>query len=468
MNNKKIRLYIFGGTGDLSRKKLFPSLFQLYRLGLLPKEMQIVGVGRRSLTKEDYRVHISKNIIDENIETKVWEVFSGHIEYRQCDINNCADFSAIEKLNDIDFENVYYLALPPHMHSYVLNMIRNRQESSDRIVIEKPFGYDYESAVTLNKRVKKNFREEQIFRIDHYLAKETVQNIFAFRFSNGIFEPIWNRKYIDSVYIEATETIGVENRSKYFDKAGIVKDMMQSHLLQLMAIVAMDLPKAFNAEAIRDQKVSVFKAIDKKIFRKKIDDYYIKGQYDGYLDEPGVEPDSKTPTFAAMKIFIDNRRWKKVPFYLVTGKKMKEASVQIVINFKEPAIKLFGSQHHSCGMQNQIRILIQPNEKICLRFGAKKPGEGMVLEPVNMKFEYKHAFEEETVPSYTRLLLDIFKGDQSLFARNDGVENSWKAIDSYEKASCDSDLDIEKYVPGSMGPDINRIFDGECHQIRGG
>ncbi|MCP4049840.1 MAG: glucose-6-phosphate dehydrogenase [bacterium] len=463
--NKKHKLLIFGGTGDLSRKKLFPSLFQLFRLGLLPEDLEITGLGSRKLNDIEYTEHITDYVRkNKAFDIKKWNEFIKKISYEQCDITRCNAFDNKNRIISDDNINIFYLALAPHMHKYVFNNIRDRRKSGDRIIIEKPFGYDYGSAIKLNELAKKVFLEEQIYRIDHYLAKETIQNIFAFRFSNGIFEPIWNSKYIDSVYIEANELIGIENRSRYFDSVGIVRDMVQSHLLQLLSIITLDLPKSFTAEDIRDEKMKVFKKINKNLQFDNMDEFFIKGQYKGYLDEPGVDKSSITPTYAAMKIYIDSIRWQNVPFYLVTGKKMNEKCVRVIINFKHPPNKLFGSKQQGCIMHNQIEITIQPAEKICIRFGAKKPGTDIVLEPVNMVFEYKNYFKNEIVPAYSKLLLDIFKEDQSLFARNDSIEYSWQVIDTYEKYFHESQGKVHEYDPGSSGPDISSLFVTECHK----
>jgi glucose-6-phosphate 1-dehydrogenase len=447
-----IRLIIFGGTGNLSRKKLVPALYRLWQLGKLPRDLKVIGIGSRALSNQEY-IQLLMEDVDSGRE-EISNDFFSRVTYERCDLNDCKETVAAF-FDQKGIVNILYLALPAKLKKIVLNQISNRKGSDDRVVVEKPFGQDQESAKELNLLLAMVFNENQIYRMDHYLAKETVQNIFAFRFSNGLFEPMWNNNFIESVRIDAFETNGVGERARYFDGIGIVKDMIQSHLLQLMAIVAMDVPKNFSVQEIRDQKVAIFKSVKQDI--ENIKDYYLKAQYENYKEDVGLAQVSDTPTYVAMKLFLKDERWAGVPFYLRTGKKMKNSYVRIDINFKPTPINLFGLQDDCCGLQNRIRFIIQPEEMICIRFGAKKPGGDMMLQPVNMSFSYKDAFHGVSLPAYARLLEDLFKGDQSLFAREDGVESSWAIIDKYEELWEKDNGYLQYYTPGSSPMDLYSI-----------
>ena len=438
-------LVIFGASGDLTGRKLLPALFELFIGDMLPEHFAILGAARTGYTDEEFRAEQRKHILEArgNKETNSAELdkFLRILFYLAFDSTNSAEYvklkdriHSLQQQENIPDRIIYYLATPPLMYELVPKYLQengmNVADTEDgwrRVIVEKPFGTSLETAQELNKHLCRIFEEEEIYRIDHYLGKETVQNILVLRFSNGIFEPLWNRNYVDSVEISASETLGVENRGKYYDGAGALRDMVQNHLMQLMAFAAMESPAVFDPEPIRDEIVKVFRAIRPYTIRE-MNEWVVRGQYDGYREEKNVAPDSNTETYVGMKFFIDNWRWSGVPFYFFTGKKLPEKSSEIVIHFKSTPHQLFAGQcsGSSC---NKLVIRIQPDESITLRFGLKMTGAGFTVKQVGMEFRYDSLSKTHLPDAYERLLLDAMLGDSTLYARSDALEASWRFID---------------------------------------
>jgi glucose-6-phosphate 1-dehydrogenase len=485
---KPFALVIFGGTGDLSKSKLLPTLFFIFREGELPKEFAILGIARSRMTDEQYRDLIKKAIQEseeEPLEEGMWTDFSHHLFYLSADSSKDESFPLLcKKIDQLtgqiarDCRNViYYLALSPQMAPVVIEGLKKndlcRGAFNTKIIVEKPFGRDRRSAVELNRILTNAFEERQIYRIDHYLGKDTVQNIMFFRFSNNIFEQLWNRHYIDSVQITVAETLGIENRGAYYEQAGAVRDMVQNHILQLIGMIAMEPPVGFEADYIRDEKLKVFLAFQP--FREsEIDQFTVRGQYgpgkingkevQGYREEEGVAPDSNTPTFFAGRFRIANWRWAGVPFYIRTGKRLVKRITEIAIQFKQPPLKLFG---RSCDTldPNILLLTIQPEEKICLRFGVKYPHSENQIHTVNMVFSYQETFKMRYYHPYERLLIDCMKGDLTLFVREDAIEAMWHIVDPiisrWENISPDH---FPNYETGTWGPEeANRLLERDDH-----
>jgi len=443
---------IFGGTGDLNFRKLAPALYNLYSDGWLPEQFSIIGTGRTKFNDEDYRTKLHEEIDQHSRSGKTdeakWGEFSKHIFYQVADAKDSNSYG--EFATRIDNHNkewntkanvIYYLAVSPNFFQVIAENIAKSGLAGDvektRIVIEKPFGHDLDSAIQLDKVLGCIFQEKQIYRIDHYLGKETVQNIMAFRFANSICEPVWNRSYIDHVQISVTEQLGVEERGDYYDGAGALRDMIQNHLLQLLCLVAMEPPVNFNADQIRDRKVDVLKAM-RKFTPEEVRMSAVRGQYSkgwmegkqvpGYREEPKVAPDSNTETFAAVKFFVDNWRWQGVPFYVRTGKRMHQSSSVITIQFRDVPHMVFPKEAAESWQQNRLIISIQPEMSIRLQVQAKRPGLDMVLNTVDMVFDYKGTYNSPAPEAYETLLLDTMLGDQTLFMRGDQVEAAWDLI----------------------------------------
>ena len=452
---------IFGATGDLSRKKIFPSFFELFKTNLLPEKLKIIAAARSAYTSKQFAESLKENIKAD--DKNLWRKFSSLIEYIQCDVESGKNLSllsqkleTVEKTNKVCTQRVLYMAVSPFIYQkafenlgkYKFNLGCQKHDKLSRIVTEKPFGFDYQSAHNLNEILNKYFEESQIFRIDHFLGKETVQNIFAFRFGNEIFEPVWNRDFVDNVQITLAERIGIEKRGEFYDKMGALRDVVQNHLLQLLTIVTMNEPSTFSRDSIRRQKIEVLKAI-RPFSKDDIIKNTIRGQYVGYSQEASVAKNSQTETFALVKFFIDNERWQEVPFYLKTGKKLTGAVTSIIFQFKEQGHELFKNFWQK-PIPNHITLQIQPDEGIGISLVAKKPGLTTVLEPVDMEFCYKKSFDVPQPNAYERLLMDIIIGDQTLFLGR--VGNSWKIIDPIEKMWQKGQPKLEIYKPGSWGP----------------
>ena len=471
-------LVIFGASGDLTRRKLIPALFELYRQKLLPKQFAILGIGRTALTSSSFRDNLKSAIIgfqirDHETGNEI-ESFIDLLHYLSIETADAGSYEQLKKeIDGLDnqFKTegncIFYLATPPDLYEIIARNLSiqglNRHASGwRRIIIEKPFGYNFKTAKNLNNQLVKYFTEEQVYRIDHYLGKETVQNVMVTRFSNGIFEPLWNRNYVHHVEITSAESLGVESRGGYYDRSGALRDMVQNHLLQLVSLVAMDPPTQIHPHAIRNETLKVLQSI-RQVGPKDIEKQVIRGQYTGstvrgtktisYRDEPGVSADSRTETFVALKLFIDNWRWGGVPFFIRTGKRLPTRVTEIVIHFKPTPHRLFCFDEGRFNTDNQLVIRIQPDEGILLKFGMKVPGAGFNVQDVNMDFHYADLAQKHIPEAYQRLLLDCMQGDATLFTRDDAIEQSWSIVDPILSAwENDPEIPIFGYPAGTWGP----------------
>lgn len=480
-------LVIFGASGDLTRRKLIPALYQLYLKDLLPGHFIILGIGRTSFDDESFRKHIKEALNNTALpgrKRKEADDFIRLIHYLSVETSDPERYKDIKlKLEDLDHllgtrgNLIYYLATPPQMyetiaHNLSLQKLARNQGGWKRIIVEKPFGSDLASARQLNQQLLQCFTEDQIYRIDHYLGKESVQNVMVTRFSNGIFEPLWNHNYIDHVEITSAENIGIENRGGYYDHAGALRDMIQNHLLQLVTLVAMEPPTRIQSNAIRNETLKVLQSIrpfssssiKKQVIRGQYTQSVIKGKpYASYREEPDVSADSRTETYVALKLYIDNWRWGNVPFYIRTGKRMPTRVTEIVVHFKPSPHPLFcfGTERFNAG--NQLVIRIQPDEGILMKFGMKVPGTGFQVQEVNMDFHYADLGKAEIPEAYQRLLLDCMQGDSTLFTRGDAVEQSWDIIDPIRKTwEQHPDIPIYGYPAGTWGPEqADMLIEGQ-------
>jgi glucose-6-phosphate 1-dehydrogenase len=469
-------LVIFGATGDLARRKLLPALYNLAHDGALPERFHLVGVARREKEHEDYREEceqairqFSRTTPDDDVLKRLLE----HVRYVPGTFDDEKVYAKLEKALE-GFERhagealarAFYLSTAPAFFPVIVEALGkqglDRHEGAEvRVVIEKPFGASLAQARELNKRVLGVFEESQVFRIDHYLGKETVQNMMAFRFANGMFEPLWNRNYIDQVQITAAEDIGIGTRAGYYDHAGALRDLIQNHMLQLLCHVAMEPPVSFTADEVRNEKVKVLRSIAEPV-EPEIEGMAVRAQYGpghsggedvaGYLQEPGIPPDSATETFAALRLEVDNWRWAGVPFYLRTGKRLARKVTEIAVALK-PVPHLAFSQDGSLGvLPNQLILTLQPNEGVSLRLGAKIPGSRMVIRPVHMEFLYGTAFLSQSPEAYERLITDAMRGDATLFTRDDEVEAQWRICDPILRAWESASGPLPQYESGSQGP----------------
>ncbi len=456
---------IFGASGDLTQRRLLPALFNLYRKDRLPPRFQIVGFSSTYYDDSTFRARIRQGIEQfgqNNLDAARWDEFAANVYYCQGRVANLSDFyHMIDKVKSLEngpSDRIYYLATPPQNFTEIIHVLGNERlfdetEGFRRVVIEKPFGTDFQSARALNQSIHQVLTENQIYRIDHYLGKETVQNLLVFRFSNAIFEPIWNRNYIDNVQITVAESVGVEHRAGYYDNVGVLRDMFQNHLLQLLTLIAMEPPSSFQADHLRNEKSKVLMAV-RPLMGKEVWENCVHGQYEGYQNEPGVKEGSKTATYAALKLFIDNWRWQGVPFYLRSGKKLAEKTTELSIQFKAPPHRMFSRLLHEPISPNVLTVCLQPDEGIHLRFSAKVPDTVIDLKSVLMEFHYSTTFEFSAIPdAYERLLLDVLNGDASLFNRDDNVELAWSLIDPIQEALDAPDAPLPaRYQPNSWGP----------------
>ncbi|HEX3599486.1 MAG TPA: glucose-6-phosphate dehydrogenase [Lacipirellulaceae bacterium] len=457
---------IFGASGDLTHRKLVPALYHLYRKGRLPKDTRIVGSARTEFTHEAWRSDLAKAVakfVGKDFEPALWEKFSQNIYYHPGDIGKAEDFTTLAKLlNEIEqgasSTRVYYLATAPQFYQQAVEQLgkaglADENGGKRRVIIEKPFGTDLASAKHLNAAVHAVFSECQVYRIDHYLGKETVQNLLVLRFANTIFEPIWNRNFIDHVQITVAEEVDVGRRAGYYDSAGVMRDMFQNHLLQLVMITAMEAPVRYEADAVRNEKVKVLQAIR----QMKAEDVHrdtLRGQYRGYLEAEGVRPGSRNATFAAIKLSIDNWRWQGVPFYLRSGKAMSCRTTQIVVQFREPPHMLFPDGPKGRADSNRLVIQVQPNEGMQLEFETKVPDAGMRIRQTALDFSYCREFRGNIPEAYERLLLDALEGDASLFARADEVEAAWTICDPIlDEWQRSDEPTLYTYEPGLWGPE---------------
>ena len=485
-------LVIFGASGDLTKRKLLPALFHLEQSGLLPKKFAIVGVARRPLGGE-FAADMREGIVDfggVDASDPMLEDFVKNISYYALSFDDPSHYAGLKTELDriaaekgIGPDRLFYLATAPEYFAPIIENLGAQgmaQPEHGRIgvVIEKPFGHDLDSARELNHHVNSVFHENQVFRIDHYLGKETVQNILVFRFANGIFEPIWNRNYIDHVQITAAETLGVEGRGPFYEKAGALRDVIQNHVMELLSFVAMEPPSSFDAEAVRREKVKVWRAIPSIPILNAVRGQYgpgiVKGEHViGYRDEDRVNTESGTETYAALKLQVENWRWAGVPFYLRAGKRMRKRATEITIQFKQPPLLIFNRMQSSGPCQeiqpNLLSIRIQPDEGIALRFGAKVPTSSqMSVCPVYMDFDYESAFGKSSANGYERLLLDAMLGDQTLFSHRDGVETNWSLYTPILQAWAAKKPEVfPNYFAGTWGPECSdRLLEKENHVWR--
>ncbi|MGR5221435.1 glucose-6-phosphate dehydrogenase [Vibrio parahaemolyticus] len=463
-------IVIFGASGDLTYRKLIPALYHLYASNQLPKSFAILGVSRTQYSDETYREKLKQSLQEmEKTEPETLNAFCNHLHYQAIDTSDTQDYAKLAtRLDDVaeqyGFEQrntLYYLATPPSLYSIIpaslaAHGLNGESDGWKRLIIEKPFGYDLASARKLDREIHEHFQEHQIYRIDHYLGKETVQNLLVLRFSNAMFEPLWNHQYVDYVEITGAEFLGVEERGGYYDGSGAVRDMFQNHLLQVLAMVGMESPAQINADAIRNEVVKVLQCL-RPLSQQDLRDNLVLGQYTesnvrgqflpGYRNENGVADDSRTETYVGLKMFIDNWRWNGVPFYVRTGKRLPTRVTEVVIHFKRTPHPVFGQD----APENKLIIRIQPDEGIQMSFGLKEPGAGFHAKEVKMNFHYASLQETQMLTAYERLLLDALNGDATLFARSDAVEACWQFVQPILDFKQDPQA-LFGYACGTWGP----------------
>ncbi len=479
-------IVIFGASGDLTARKLIPALYNLYLNDVLPSPCLIVGCARTQWTHDDFRGTMEEAIRNAGtMDASRWPTFAASLYYQSVDYDSLPSFLGLaDLLRDLDGKRstggnkIFYLAIPPSLYKTIAQMLGRAGLSVEgangngwsRIVVEKPFGRDLATAIDLNQTLHGDFQEHQIYRIDHYMAKETVQNMLIFRFANAIFEPIWNREYVDYVGIITAETLGVEHRAGYYEQAGVLRDMFQNHMMQLLALTAMEPPSLFEPDRVRDEKVKVFRSL-KPLPAVDQEANLILGQYGpgtidgnrvpGYREEPSINPKSLTPTFAIMRIFVDNWRWRGVPFYMVSGKRLPRKLTQIAIQFREVPHSMFRDVLGEQIMANRLIMGIQPDEGITLTFQTKNPGARMCLRSVTMDFNYYENYGGPILDAYEKVLLDCIQGDHLLFWRQDGVELSWSFLTPVLE-ECEDCADraerLHFYESGTWGPEAGQTW----------
>jgi glucose-6-phosphate 1-dehydrogenase len=456
-------IVIFGASGDLTKRKLLPALYRLAHDRRLPDGFVIIGTSRSAMSDEEFRERMCESVKqyseDTEFDPALWERFVRNLYYVTGDMNDPALFTALaEKVAATGQRNVlFYLSTQPSYYRTAVDGLAHvglhrAERGWRRIIVEKPFGHDLASAVSLNAHLQNVFPERETYRIDHYLGKETVQNIFGFRFGNGIFEPLWNRRYVNQVQITAAESIGVEGRGAYYQEAGALRDMIQNHLLQVMATIAMEPSAVFESDAVRDERAKLLRSI--RIMRPEdVSRYAVAGQYKGFREEEGVDPQAQTDTYAAATFYVDNWRWAGVPFFIRSGKKLPKRVTDIAIQFKAAPLALFGDGGGEPTQRPNLLILrIQPEEGISLRFLSKEPGNGMRLRPVSMDFNYGTSFGERSPSAYETLLMDAMVGDATLYTRQDMVEASWRVIQPILDDWGNRKFIFPNYDPGTWGP----------------
>ncbi|MGO2082822.1 glucose-6-phosphate dehydrogenase [Vagococcus sp.] len=468
---------IFGATGDLAKRKLYPSLFRLHRKKMIHSHFAVIGTARSDWSNDRFRKVVAESLQDLNPTEQELNEFVEHFYYQPLNVTNTEEYISLQQLADeldqkyqLNGNRIFYLAMAPQFFGIISKHIQSEniisKDGFNRLIIEKPFGVDHESATQLNNEISAVFSEEQIFRIDHYLGKEMIQNIAAVRFGNNIFESLWNYKYIDNIQITLAESLGVEERGGYYDQSGALKDMVQNHILQIVALLAMEPPTVFSDEAIRTEKINALKAV--RIFdTKEVNENFVRGQYGtgltnkkgvpAYRSENGVKPDSVTETFVAGKFLIDNFRWTGVPFYVRTGKNMAEKGTRINIVFKSTPINIFRSVDEPiCNTkklpENILTIYIQPTEGFSLTLNGKKIGNGFDIDPTKLMFRQSVENLENTPEAYEKLLSDCLKGDATNFTHWSEVEQSWKIVDVIRHVWDQTPIDFPNYSSGSMGP----------------
>ena len=481
-------MVIFGASGDLAKLKLIPAMYELAIEGLLAADFALVGYARTAMSDDDFRKICQESIAKNARTAKKGGVDEAKLKwlldrtfYHTGNYDQPADFEKLKtRLAELDTKfntagnRLFYISTPPGAFDPIANNLGKcglvqrtmsgaleHEGAWQRVIIEKPFGHDLKTAQQLNALLTKNFHESQIFRIDHYLGKETVQNLMVLRFANSIFEPIWNYKYIDHVQITVAESVSADDRAGYYDKSGALRDMVQNHIFQLMALVAMEAPAALDARSIRDEKVKVYKSI-RQLRESRVDDFVVRGQYgpgevkgkatDGYTKAKGVEPGSTTETFAAVKLYIDNWRWSGTPFYIRTGKCMPSKVSEVVVRFRAPPLTLFQKQCDTPVYPNDLVIRVAPHEGISMHLNGKVPGGTMNIKSVELNFDYADTFKKEAPEAYERLIFDAINGDQTLFIRGDEAEAAWEVIDVILSGWGKSKRPPEEYAPGSWGP----------------
>ncbi|CAN5366655.1 glucose-6-phosphate dehydrogenase [soil metagenome] len=471
---------IFGASGDLTKRKLVPALYRLVQERLVPAEFGIVGVARSPRSNEEFRTKMKDAIVQfseaKRVDDEVWNSFAQGLYYLPVDIGTADDYRKLsELLEQIDRERgtqgnrVFYLSTSPTLYAEAVKQLgeaglaKPKDKGWVRVIIEKPFGTDLESAQELNQHIHQYLDESQIYRIDHYLGKETVQNLLVFRFANGIYEPLWNRQYIDHVQLTNAETVGVEGRGGYYEKAGVVRDMLQNHVFQVLSLVAMEPPASLNSEAVRDEKIKAMTAV-RPFTPERVRNECVRGQYGagsiagkpvpGYREEEGVAPDSATETYSMLTMYFDNWRWSGVPFYIRSGKRLAKRVTEIAIQFKDAPHKLFGTDMMEQMTPNQLIIRVQPDEGITMRVAAKVPGQVTRIRDVNMDFRYGASFGVQLAEAYERLLLDCILGDPTLYARTDMTERGWEIVMPVlaEWARTKAEAPFPNYEAGSWGP----------------
>ena len=475
MENLSNMMILFGGTGDLAKRKLFPALYNLLRGKALPDNFAIVAIGRREKNNQEYREFIYSFIEEElgiNLDKKIWKELSSRIYYLPFSFEDDAGYerlkatlNTLENTYNTQGNRIFYLAVSPEYFGIIVNKIKYHnlivgEGSWQRVVIEKPFGRDLKTAQRLNKEITSVFSEEDIFRIDHYLGKEMIQNIMVLRFTNTIFEPIWSSQFIDNIQISSSEQIGIETRGGYYEKAGALRDMVQNHMMQLLTLTAMEPPISLDDRSIGYEKLRVLRSLQEYTYEDIFNDI-VRGQYDrgiidgkevnGYRQEEGVDPSSQAETFVAMKLAINNYRWAGVPFYIRTGKRMTQRSTEVVVEFKRPPEVLFFKEYKYL-QPNILVIHIQPKEGVFLRFNAKRPGVQNFIMPVDMDYNRNCLIDGNCPDAYERLIFDIMRGDSTLFAHWDEVEYSWRIVDNISRAWSLHPKEVFKYKAGSMGP----------------
>jgi glucose-6-phosphate 1-dehydrogenase len=470
---------IFGASGDLTKRKLVPALYRLVQERLLPAEFAIVGLARTQMSNDEFHARMKEAIVEfseeKRVDEEVWNSFAEGLHYLTADINNPADYEKLAQLlAQVDGERgtqgnrLFYLSVAPKFYAEAVKQLglhglaKSQGTGWTRVIVEKPFGTDLESARALNRELLQYLDEQQIYRIDHYLGKETVQNLLVFRFANGIFEPLWNRQYIDHVQLTNAEMVGVEGRGGYYDSAGVVRDMIQNHVFQVLSLVAMEPPVNLHSEAVRDEKIKALRAA-RDFTVERVREECVRGQYGpgsiagkpvaGYRQEPDVAVDSATETFAMLKMYFDNWRWAGVPFYIRSGKRLPKRVTEIAIQFKAAPLPLFGEAMEQI-TPNQLIIRIQPDEGITLRFAAKVPGQTTNIRDVNMDFRYGASFGVQLAEAYERLLLDCILGDSTLYARKDMTERGWEIVMPIlnEWAATKDKVNFPNYEAGAWGP----------------